>query len=106
MTAADEFGRLADRLLEDAAVEPGSGFGGVPGLRVRRKIFAMLCRGELVVKLSKERVDELVSAGAAARFDARNDGRLMKEWVSVPLTHRRRWPALSREALEHVGRTA
>jgi TfoX/Sxy family transcriptional regulator of competence genes len=52
------------------------------GLRVKGKIFAMLVRGKLVVKLPKARVDALVSAGKGDRFDP-GHGRLMKEWVSV-----------------------
>lgn len=68
-----------------------------------RKIFAMLGRdGELVVKLPKERVDELVASGAGARFDPRHDGRLMKEWVTVPATRRRAWESLVAEALAFV----
>jgi hypothetical protein len=52
-------------------------------LKVGGKIFAMLVRDELVLKLSKARVDELVERGAGARFDPRGDGRLMKEWIVV-----------------------
>src|SRR5207244_13409690 len=68
-----------------------------PGLRVGGKIFAMISRGELVVKLPAERVDELVESGASTRFDA-GKGRPMKEWVSVPAKHHRRWAKLATEA--------
>ncbi|BDG05090.1 MmcQ/YjbR family DNA-binding protein [Anaeromyxobacter oryzae] len=54
-----------------------------PGLKARGKIFAMLVRGRLVVKLPRERVDALVAAGRGARFDPRRDGRTMKEWIVV-----------------------
>ncbi len=100
--ALERFQRLAARLLEEPLVEQGSGFGAVPGLRVGRKIFAMLCRGELVVKLPRTRVDQLVVAGAAARFDARRDGRLMKEWATIPVEHGDEWDRLADEALEFV----
>lgn len=52
------------------------------GLKVKGKIFAMLNRGRLVVKLPKARVNELVSAGAGEQFDP-GHGRLMKEWIVI-----------------------
>jgi len=42
---------------------------------VGSKIFAMLRNSELVVKLSTQRVDQLVVSGIGARFDPRHDGR-------------------------------
>ncbi len=100
--AVELFERLATRLLDEPFVEQGSGFGAVRGLRVGGKIFAMLCRGELVVKLPRNRVDQLVEAGTAARFDARRDGRLMKEWATIPVEHGADWNRLVQEALDFV----
>src|SRR5262249_5810705 len=96
------FRDIAKAHLEEPDVTEGTGFGSTPGLRVGTKIFAMLGRGELVVKLPKGRVDELVAAGAARRFDPRGDGRLMKEWAAVPISDRRRWRGLVAEALAFV----
>jgi TfoX/Sxy family transcriptional regulator of competence genes len=83
-------------------VTGGTGFGTNEGLRVSGKIFAMLVRGDLVVKLPRGRVDELVEAGAARRFDA-GKGRPMKEWASVPASASRRWKGLVEEARTFVG---
>ncbi len=47
-------------------------------LSVNGKIFAMLVRGKLVVKLPKQRVDGLVAGRAATYFDP-GHGRLMKQ---------------------------
>lgn len=44
-------------------VTGGTGFGRSEGLRVSAKIFAMLVKGELVVKLPKDRVDDLAASG-------------------------------------------
>ena len=93
---------LAKAQLARRGVTSGTGFGANEGLRVSGKIFAMLVRGELVVKLPRDRVDELVDAGAARRFDA-GKGRPMKEWASVPASASRRWKGLVEEARTFVG---
>lgn len=54
-------------------------------VKVRNKIVVMLVNDEVVMKLPKTRVDELVASAAGTRFDPRRDGRLMKEWVVIPL---------------------
>ena len=93
---------IAKDQLAKRGVTSGTGFGTNEGLRVSGKIFAMLVRGELVVKLPKDRVDELVDVGAARRFDA-GKGRPMKEWASVPVSASRRWKGLVEEAKTFVG---
>lgn len=98
--AGELFERVAARFLADPAVRHGTGFGSNPGLRVGAKIFAVLGGGgELVVKLPKERVDQLVASGTGQRFDPRHDGRLMKEWVNIPARHVGDWEGLVGEAL-------
>jgi hypothetical protein len=52
-------------------------------LSVNGKIFAMLVKGKLVVKLPKQRVDELVAARVGTYFDP-GHGRRMKQWISIP----------------------
>lgn len=101
-TAEQLWEALAKTQLAKRGVTSGTGFGANEGLRVSGKIFAMLVRGELVVKLPKDRVDELVDAGAARRFDA-GKGRPMKEWASVPTSASRRWKGLVEEAKTFVG---
>ena len=104
MEAHQRFDQLAAVFLADPAVEQGTGFGAAPGLRIGGKIFAMLVKGELVVKLPRDRVDELIAAGDCARFDP-GHGRLMKEWASVPPGSAEDWERLAGEALRFVGPT-
>jgi TfoX/Sxy family transcriptional regulator of competence genes len=100
------FALLVGALLEHPGVTSpmdGSKKGfGADGLKVYDKIFAMLVRGRLVVKLSTLRVDELVASGEGERFDPRHDGRLMKKWVMLHATSSERWLHLAKEALEFV----
>ena len=88
---------IATSQLTERGVTTGTGFGRSEGLRISGKIYAMLVDGELVVKLPRERVDELVAVGAGRRFDP-GRGRLMKEWATVPPSAGRRWRALVDEA--------
>lgn len=101
-SAEDRFSAIAKQQLQQPDVTSGTGFGRNPGLRIGGRIFAMLVRDELVVKLPKNRVDELSGAGVGVSFDP-GHGRLMKEWLSVPARASRRWRALVDEAREFVG---
>ena len=64
----------------------------------------MLVGDRLVVKLPRARVDGLVAAGFAERFDP-GHGRAMKEWASLPADGPTRWPELVGEAFRFVGGT-
>lgn len=100
-TPAARYAALAETILNDSdATQAGKGFGA-DALKLRGKIFAMLTRDRLVVKLPKARVDTLIAAGYGERFDPRHDGRLMKEWLVVAPTHEGEWEALAREAMEY-----
>lgn len=74
---------------------------GSSTLKVNGKIFAMLVKGRLVVKLPRQRVDALIAAGDGGRFDP-GHGRLMKEWLTVSPSSEADWVSLAREALEFV----
>jgi TfoX/Sxy family transcriptional regulator of competence genes len=99
--AEQSFQQLSARFTKLPEVSTGTGFGSAPGLRVGGKIFAMLVRGQLVVKLPKDRVDGLVESGAAERFD-RGKGQLMKEWAATSMLHESEWDQLVSEAHDFV----
>ncbi len=97
----DRYDDLVTELVGTMGVTPprgGSGFGRT-ALRFQDKIFAMLVRGRLVVKLPADRVDALVASGQGVRFDA-NKGLPMKEWFSLDPASGRGWLSLAREALD------
>ena len=100
-TADERFASLTASLAAEADVTEGTGFGKIPGLRTGDKIFAMLVRDRLVVKLPRARVDALVAAGSAERFDP-GHGRPMKEWASVDAAAPEDWNELATEAREFV----
>ena len=107
LSPADRYADLIDELIPVAGVTPpagGSGFGR-SALKYRGKIFAMLVRGRLVVKLPARRVTELVAAGQGMPFDA-NKGTPMKEWFSLSPGAGQDWLPLAREALRFAGADA
>jgi hypothetical protein len=103
MTPEERFDRLCEAFADDSGVSlPSGGRGfGSGGLRHGGRIFAMVTRGRLVVKLPAARVDALVAVGAGARFDA-NRGTPMKEWFTLDPDSDLRWEPLAREALAFV----
>jgi hypothetical protein len=104
ITPEERFATIVEALLSNPGVTPPSDkkeFGS-SGLKIHNKIFAMLVRGKLVVKLPKPRVDALVASGEGERFDPRHDGRLMKEWVTLEPGSEEEWLLLAREAMEFV----
>jgi hypothetical protein len=100
-TPEQEWQSIATSQLAQPAVTSGTGFGRSEGLRVAGKIFAMLVHGDLVVKLPRQRVDELVASGLAERFDP-GHGRRMKEWITVGPSASKRWSSLVTEARRFV----
>ena len=100
-----DFAAVVDELVGLEGVtppSPGRGFGS-SALRVHGRIFAMLVRGRLVVKLPRDRVDALVASGDGDRFDA-NKGTPMKEWLMLAPGSACEWQQLAREALAFVAR--
>jgi len=103
-SADPRFAEVIDAFAGDRRVTSGTMMASL-GLKVGGKIFAMLVRGHLVVKLPRERVAALVEAGLGEQFDPQRDGRLMKEWVVVAGDDPP-WLDLAREAHGFVGRGA
>ena len=83
------------------SISEGKGFGSSGQLKVEGRIFAMLVRDELVVKLPRPRVDELVAQREGVRFDA-GKGTPMREWFVLSPTSKKAWAPLAREAHHFV----
>ena len=105
MTASGERdpGRLYADIARELVAEPGVELGRAFSsevLKVEGKIFAMLNRGRLVVKLPVDRCVDLVAADRAVPFES--GGRRMKEWVSIGVEEADHWHGYADEALAFV----
>ena len=110
MTAAEErWAALVETMLAEGRATYGSEEGpqrafGSTSLKTDGRIFAMLVKDRLVVKLDRRRVDALIDAGAGRRFDP-GHGRLMKEWLDVgSAASDADWLSLATEAEAFVAR--
>jgi hypothetical protein len=93
----DFFWQLADEALERDDVDEGT-LMGFPCLRVSGDFFAT-CEhrsGDLIVKLPRERVEQLIDEGVGAPFAPA--GRVFKEWTLVAERDRATWLSLINEA--------
>lgn len=104
MTPEQRYDDLAGKFSHTPGVTrsaEGRGFGSSGQLKFDGRIFAMLVRGELVLKLPRGRVDELVDAGEGTRFDA-GKGKPMREWFVLSPTSKKQWQSLAHAALDFV----
>jgi hypothetical protein len=101
MTAEELFWDLVEPMYADPAVQRST-MMGLPCVRLDGRFFASLDRrtGALLVKLSSERVRQLIDAGHGQPFTPA--GRTFREWVAITVPDRRRWQALLAEARDHA----
>jgi hypothetical protein len=97
---------LYDDPTDDLLYQPAVGWStrmGFPCVRRAGRFFASFDErnGALVIKLPRERVAELVDEGSGDPFAP--NGRVFKEWVSIPRPDRATWEALLAEALDFAG---
>jgi hypothetical protein len=105
----ERFEALVAAMLAVPGTSDGSWDGGprrafgATSLKTNGKIFAMLVKGRLVVKLDRRRVDELVASGAGRNFDP-GHGRLQKEWLDIDSDSDQVWLDLATESEEFVAK--
>ena len=80
MTAEKSWSKVKEYYLKMSGVQEQG-----ESLKISKKMFAMLSKGNYVVKLPKERVAELIASGEGLPYDPGN-GKFMKEWVIIPVT--------------------
>ncbi len=103
---AEAFAAIVAAVRNEPGVTPPDPTGvgrrfGSDALKVHDKIFAMHVGDRLVVKLPRQRVDDLIARGHGERFVS-GQGRPMKEWFSVGPPAMPDALDLAREALAFV----
>jgi hypothetical protein len=96
-----EYRELVEDLLSDPVVSEAQ-MMGMPSLKLGAKMFGGLFDGRLVVKVGRERVEQLIADRRAEPFDPSGRGRPMKDWalVNAPAAD---WLELAGEAKAFAG---
>ncbi len=94
MTAEDYWSKVKMHFLDMEDVQKQG-----ESLKIKKKMFAMYQKGNYVVKLPKTRVQELLTSGKGLPYDPGN-GRIMKEWVIIPIDNMEKWVDYASEAKE------
>lgn len=110
MKPAEQFAVLVETMLARSDATYGTdetkgarrSFGST-SLKAGGKIFAMLVKDRLVVKLPSKRVEELVAQGLGDRFDP-GHGRVQREWLSLRSASADDWLAMAIESEAFVDR--
>jgi TfoX/Sxy family transcriptional regulator of competence genes len=100
MKAETLFDELSRTFLGSPNVTTARMFGS-SALKVKNKVFACFYKGKLVLKLPRERVDDLVASGGAVHFDS-GTGRPAKEWVAIDSSRGGEWLGLAKDAKNFV----
>ncbi|MCP4761258.1 MAG: hypothetical protein GY870_05720 [archaeon] len=74
---------------------------GAQGIKYNKKMFIMFYKGDLVIKLSPERVQQLIKSGDGQPFDP-GTGKPMKDRLLILKSKKNLWIALSEESKEYV----
>jgi len=98
----DAFWDVAEPLIADGTLEEGTIMGGRCVRNAAGEFVGMPHhKGPgLVVKLARDRVDELIATGTGQSFAPA--GKVFKEWVLVEAYDAEEWDALLRESVAFV----
>ena len=100
MIKEDVYKELKDHFMDDDEVVVNSG-KGAQGIKHNNKMFIMFYKGDLLVKLSPDRIQELISSGDGQAFDP-GTGKVMKDRVLIPHSKKELWIALCEESKRYV----
>ena len=93
MSTEEHWSRIKERFLKfDDVQKQGE------SLKIKKKMFVFLTKDNITVKLPKERVTELLESCEGLPYDPGN-GKIMKEWVTIPLQSSEKWTAFVEEGM-------
>lgn len=94
------FENLRTELINHHNTTKGSIFGH-KGLKIQGKVFAFYNAPNLVIKLNKEDVEEVLKLEGTRNFDPMG-GKPMREWVEIPYDENQQWFDYSIKGMNYV----
>lgn len=93
MSAENKWSEVKEHFLKMSDVQKQG-----ESLKTKKKMFAMFNKhDDFVLKLPKDRVEELIRSGEGRPYDPGN-GKIMKEWVIIPIEKSKKWIDYTSEA--------
>ena len=90
---------IKEHFSKDKQVVVNSG-SGAQGIKYKKKMFIMFYKGDLVIKLSPERIQEVIKIGDGEAFDP-GTGKPMKDRVKILQSKKNLWISLSEESKDY-----
>jgi hypothetical protein len=100
MNEKDPYAELRAHFSKDKDVVVNSG-RDAQGIKYDDKMFIMFYKGDLVVKLSPDRIKELINNHIGEPFDP-GTGRLMKDRILLKVSKKDLWIKISEESKKYV----
>ena len=100
MNKAENYLELKEHFERDLDVVVNSG-KGAQGIKYNNKMFIMFNKGDLLIKLSPERIKELIDEGIGEAYDP-GTGKVMKDRISIPFSRKDLWLSLCEESKKYV----
>ena len=100
MNEEDPYVELRVHFSSDKDVVVKSG-RGAQGIKYNDKMFVMFYKGDLVVKLSPNRIKELINDNIGEPFDP-GTGRSMKDRILLKVSKKDLWIKISEESKKYV----
>ena len=95
MSTEDQWQKIKELFLKKEDVQKQG-----ESLKIKKKMFAFPTKdGNIIVKLPKERVTELLGSGEGLPYDP-GSGKIMKEWVIIPSKYSDKWFDFVEEAMK------
>ena len=95
------YDQVVNKIVQEDGVEQST-MMKTPCLRYKGDFMAMMFKKEdaLIIKVSPERVDELINAGKGMEFNFTK--KRFKEWVLIPLEYEDEYESYIYESLEYA----
>jgi hypothetical protein len=100
MAKDDRYLELRGHFETDPDVVVNSG-KGAQGIKYNNKMFIMFNKGDLLIKLSPDRIKELIDGGIGKGYDP-GTGKIMKDRVLIPHSKKDNWISLCEESKKYV----